>query len=120
MSGCHDNALKLLCLQEELKTYELVKQKTDDWQLTVINQLLSLSSHSTHEYAWILIKQASLRHSYNNNTDHTSFHSLSDAVKSLESLVTESSCSEESCLTFDLLGLAYLWKGICLHEAHIR
>ena len=100
--------------------YELVKQKTDDWQLTVVNQLLSFSSHLTHEYACILIKQASLRHSCNNNTDHTPFHSLSDAFKILDSLVSDCSCIEESCMTFDLLGLAYLWKGICLHETHVR
>ena len=122
MSGCHDNKVIILYLEEELNQYHCLKEDTTLWELFVIQQLLSLYKGRTHSinHARLLIKQASLYHKLEdeNSLDHTPLNMLDEAIGILESC--DISVAERQCLTLDLLGLAHLWKSICVHTQHVK
>ncbi|XP_019850112.1 PREDICTED: uncharacterized protein LOC105312138 isoform X2 [Amphimedon queenslandica] len=111
-----DNKLKFLYLSQELEASQSLMQDTRDWQLSLTLQLLALEENKrSHYYAWLLIKQASLSHSLQ-STDSQGSPSdvLSKAIVLLKSLQDS---VDSRCMSSDLLGLAYLWRGIFMHSS---
>lgn len=92
-----------------------MRQDTREWQLVVTKQLIFNCRKNSHYHAWLLIKQASLHHSL--HKDH--LYLLSEAIEILK-LFDQKKLITSKCMTLDLLGLAYLWKGICYHASIVR
>lgn len=123
--GCHDDSLKVLLLEEELRIYQHSQYRDAlPWQLAVIEELLGSCDPADDviNYYCLMIKRASVQHHVGacpEDGDHTPIAVLKKTIQTMKDDVSGCDVRVKVCL-YDLIALGYLKMALCHHEDIVR